>query len=360
MGRIFFVSRAFPPVLGGIENHNHDLSVWLARLATVVLLANRKGKKALPFFALKVFFQLLFRVRRGDVVLLGDGVLAPLGWLLRRLRGVCVVGIVHGLDVTYAPRLYQALWVRRWLRGLDGLIAVSAATRDEALRRGIPAAQVHVVPNGVEAAALRRAATAAPALPVPLAGRSMLLTVGRLVRRKGVAWFVEHVLPGLPASMVYVVAGDGPERERVEALVAAKGLQGRAIVLGRIDEAQKAALLQAAALFVQPNIVVPGDVEGFGIAVIEASACGTPVVAADLQGLRDSVIAGETGVRLPAQDAAAWIAWLRAWAPDAFDREQVAAATACAFDWPAVAQRYLEVIRAVQGGAKGQAESLSL
>jgi phosphatidylinositol alpha-1,6-mannosyltransferase len=363
MARLFFVSRAFPPVLGGIENHNHQLSEWLARSTDLVLLANRQGKKALPFFALKAFFLLLFRLRRGDVVVLGDGVLAPLGWLIRRLRRVSVVGIVHGLDVTYASRLYQALWVGHFLPGLSGLIAVSQATRDEAMARGIPGSLVQVVPNGVDVDALTRPGAGGPAecgLPAANADKVLLLTIGRMVRRKGVAWFVERVMPGLPAGMVYVVAGDGPESGRVAALVAEKGLDDRVLLLGRIGEEQKVALLRQAALFIQPNIVVEADMEGFGISVIEASACGTPVVAADLQGLRDSVLDGETGVRLPAEDAGAWISYLNAWTPAALPRERVATATAQAFSWPSVAQRYLEAIRTVVRREGRQAESLSL
>lgn len=363
MSRLFFVSRAFPPVLGGIENHNHQLSEWLARATEVVLLANRKGKKALPFFAFKAFFLLLLRLRRGDVVVLGDGVLAPLGWLIRRLRRVSVVGIIHGLDVTYANGLYQSLWVGRFLPGLSGLIAVSHATRDEAVARRIPAGLIQVVPNGVDAEALAGHSHTLPVarfLPAAAVDKVLLLTIGRMVRRKGVAWFVEHVLPELPAHMVYVVAGDGPEYERVAALVAQKGLAARATLLGRIDEEQKAALLHAAALFIQPNIVVEADVEGFGISVIEASVCGTPVVASDIQGLRDSVLEGETGVRLPAEDARAWIDYLSAWTPQALPRERVAQATAQAFSWPSVAQRYLDAVRVAARRDSRQAESLSL
>lgn len=377
MGRIFFVSRAFPPVLGGIENHNHQLSQWLAREVPVVLLANRHGKKALPLFALYALVVLLLRVRRDDVVLLGDGVLAPCGWLVRRLRGVRVIGIVHGLDLTWTNRVYQTLWVGRFLPGLSGLIAVSQATREEAIARHIPAGLVQVVPNGVDvtglvappAAADGRSAVgmsgtgtfaiapatpaAAPAnsaatgLPPSFQGKTLLLTLGRMVRRKGVAWFVEQVMPALPTTMVYVVAGDGPEYETVERLVAAQGLQDRVLLLGRVDEARKRALLAAADLFVQPNIVVSGDVEGFGIAVIEATACGTPVVASDLQGLRDAVLEGETGTRLPPGDAHAWIDYLAAWMPGRPPRAQVATATRQAFAWSAITARYLAAIRAV-------------
>lgn len=349
MKRIFFVSRAFPPVLGGIENHNQQLSDWLGRRCRVELLANRHGKAAIPVFALWAFAVLLVRLRRGDVVVLGDGVLAPLGWLLQVLRRIPVIGIVHGLDVTFARPLYQRWWVRRFLPALAGVVAVSDATREEAIARGVPAGLLHVIPNGVDTQHLRLTPCrpVADLLPAEAQGKTLLLTVGRLVKRKGVAWFVEHVAPKLPEAMVYVVAGDGPERERVTALVETLGLAGRVLLLGRVDEPQKLTLLRSAALFIQPNIVVPGDVEGFGISVIEASACGTPVLAADLQGLRDSVMNEVTGWRLPAGDAVAWQDYLASWTPANFDRSQVAAATEAAFAWESVAARYQQVIAAV-------------
>ena len=70
-----------------------------------------------------------------------------------------------------------------------------------------------------------------------------------------------------------------------------------------------------------PNISVPGDVEGFGIVAIEAAACGTPVVASDIQGIRDAVIDGETGFLLEERNVAAFVGAIRKGA--AFDREMI-------------------------------------
>jgi glycosyltransferase involved in cell wall biosynthesis len=79
-------------------------------------------------------------------------------------------------------------------------------------------------------------------------------------------------------------------------------------LLGRISDEEREQLLHGSDLFVQPNIEVPGDMEGFGLVTIEAALRGLPVVAADLEGIKDAVVDGETGWLLPTGDAAAWAA----------------------------------------------------
>jgi glycosyltransferase involved in cell wall biosynthesis len=78
-------------------------------------------------------------------------------------------------------------------------------------------------------------------------------------------------------------------------------------MLGRVDDADREDLLRGVDLFVQPNIPVSGDMEGFGLVTIEAAMRGTPVVAADLEGIKDAVIDGRTGILLPPQDRQGWI-----------------------------------------------------
>ena len=133
-----------------------------------------------------------------------------------------------------------------------------------------------------------------------------LLTLGRLVRRKGARWFVDHVLPQLPTNVHYIVAGEGPEAEPLRAAVEAGRLTPRVHLLGSVDDETRELVMQGADLFVQPNIRVPGDMEGFGLVTIESALRGTPVAAADLEGIKDAVVDGETGILLPPEDAGAW------------------------------------------------------
>jgi phosphatidylinositol alpha-1,6-mannosyltransferase len=72
--RIIFISRAYPPVLGGIENQNYGLYTSLSKITKVRLIANKRGKKFLPIFLVRAIFQSLFLLWKYDTVLLGDGV----------------------------------------------------------------------------------------------------------------------------------------------------------------------------------------------------------------------------------------------------------------------------------------------
>jgi glycosyltransferase involved in cell wall biosynthesis len=100
----------------------------------------------------------------------------------------------------------------------------------------------------------------------------------------------------------YIIAGNGPELSSIRRVVAARGLQRSVDVLGPVPDRHKETLLSEASLLLMPNIPVFGDMEGFGITAIEAAARGLPVVAADLEGLRDSVIDGVTGLRFQSLD----------------------------------------------------------
>jgi glycosyltransferase involved in cell wall biosynthesis len=194
--RILFVSRAYPPDVGGIQTHNHDLAAALSEMADVTIIANGRGKAALPWFLPWAAARAVALAPRYDAVLLGDGVLAAVGWLVKKLRPrVCVAAAVHGLDLTWTPGVYQSLWVRRFLPALDLLIAVSTETRRVAEERGLRAERIVVVPNGVDAPDPVPADRPALERLVgrPLGGTRLVLSLGRLVPRKGFAWFAREV-----------------------------------------------------------------------------------------------------------------------------------------------------------------------
>jgi len=220
-----------------------------------------------------------------------------------------------GLDLTYRNRLYRAV-VHRVLCRAPRVLAISAATAEAARSFGIPAERVGVVRLGVTSPEVteedQRAAAKELRQRYDLPNEAVvLLTLGRLVPRKGARWFVAHVLADLPAHAIYILAGDGPEREGIQAAAASAGVTDRVRLLGRVDDEEREILLRGADVFVQPNVPVPGDMEGFGLVAVEAAMRGTATIASGIEGLRDAVVDGETGILLPAADSAAWVARLR-------------------------------------------------
>lgn len=253
----------------------------------------------------------LLITKRVNFVLTGDAVMYAAARPLLRILRVPSATMALGLDMTYDNRAYRAV-VHRALRRADVVIAISESTAAVARDLGVPAARVHVIRLGVDAPEVTPAerGEARAQLNATLAtteDQVLLLALGRLVRRKGTVWFLRNVLPQLPQRVVYVVAGDGRDAERVHRAVAEVGLDQRVRLLGQVDDSERELLLRGADLFVQPNIAVPGDIEGFGLVTIEASMRGLPVVAADLEGLAEAVVDGVTGTLLPSGDAHAWI-----------------------------------------------------
>lgn len=181
------------------------------------------------------------------------------------------------------PRLYRRAWFH----------AISESTRDDLVHRGIPTERIVVVHPGVDAAHYS---------PVPGASRTSpgrFVYVGRLKRYKG----VEYLLRAMALArqqrpeLSLDIAGSGDDRPRLERLAAALG-QGDSIrFLGYVDEPTKLSLLRGALAN-----VFPSPKEGWGITVMEAAACGTPSLASDSPGLRDSVVAGVTGLLVPHGD----------------------------------------------------------
>jgi glycosyltransferase involved in cell wall biosynthesis len=348
--KVLFISRAFPPVIGGIEQQNESIARSLGTCCETAVIANRHGKKLLPLFLPYATIRALLVLRRYDIVLLGDGVLAIVGAIIKVFSRKPVVCIVHGLDLTFASRTYQALWVGRFLPGLNRLIAVGNATIGEGVARGIPAANFTFIPNGVELTASvtrcqRQALEQRLARPLP---GQLLLTLGRLVRRKGVAWFIENVLPGLDRDLTYVVAGNGPDRDNIAATVERLQLQDRVVLAGEVSNMDRELLYGCADLFVQPNIPVADDMEGFGLVVLEAAERGIPVAAARIEGLQDAISEGNNGFLVEPGNAAAWQQQITELLHDPARLQQAGtrarAYTQQNFAWQLIAHRYQAVL----------------
>jgi len=228
------------------------------------------------------------------------------------------------------------------------LIAVGNETIRQAVVRGVARERCVYVSNGVDPALKTLGREEALDRLQLNATNIHLLTLGRLVRRKGVAWFVEHVMPTLPENIIYLIAGDGPDRPAIEQAIQEKQLDGRVSLLGQVSEEDKLLLYSAADVFVQPNIPVVGDMEGFGLVVLEAGMYGLPVVASRLEGLKDAIREGSNGELVTPLDQAAYRETILRLANDADYRvisgERAKAYVSEHLGWPRIARRYHDEI----------------
>lgn len=304
--KLLFISRAYPPVIGGIENQNYELAQSLPRYCELKTIINTKGKKFLPIFFPYALIKGLFIAPKCDAILLGDGVLSIVGWLLKIFTRKPVVSVVHGLDLTFKLALYQKLWVSFFIPKMDKLIAVGNTTIEEGVKRNIPKEKFTFVPNGVDPDKFFEKHTRDELEKITklnLDGKKVLLTLGRLAKRKGVAWFVKNVVPKLNENITYVIAGDGIDKENIKKAISENKLEKKVKLYTSINEEEKKILYNTVDMFVQPNIKVEGDMEGFGLVVIEAASCERVVLASQLEGLRDAIIPGKNGFLAESENA---------------------------------------------------------
>lgn len=320
MAGTVFITRKFPPSVGGMETLAAD--VWAAldsgSGATARLIAHGGSNRVLPIWlpvaALRTVVLVLSR--KVDTVLTGDVVMYLVMAPILRLLRVRHATMAMGKDIVWANPGYQ--WVLRAGIGKAPLVlAISSATADAAIAAGASPDRVHVVRLGTQdphvTADERRMARADLRERYGINdGDVILLTLGRLVRRKGVEWFIREVIPKVPGGLVYVVAGGGPDGPRIAAAVAALSDRACIRVLGPVSAGDREMLMRGADLFIQPNVPVAGDMEGFGLVAVEAAMRGPLVLASDLEGLRDAVDDGSTGILVAPEDSEAWVGQLRA------------------------------------------------
>ena len=163
-------------------------------------------------------------------------------------------------------------------------ITISLSTRDDLLELGLDG-PIHVLPMAVHTPAL------ASLPPKPPCAR--LVTVGRLVPSKRVDQAIKalSVLRRDRPEATLTVVGGGPEEDRLRRLAAGQGVAEAVAFRGRVDEEEKTRLIRDADL-----LVACSAREGWGLTVTEAARLGTPAVAYDVPGLRDSIVSERTGL----------------------------------------------------------------
>ena len=345
---IRFVTRKWPPAIGGMETYSLKLSQALVRHAPVELIAlpgrpdgSQPSAAALMAFAVRAAWRLFTARDTGGTVHVADMASWPLALAARlRSRRWQLALSAHGTDVSYPLRggvkgsLYGA-YLRLGARLLRSsvVIANSAATAECVRSYGFR--RVAVVPLATDMRPLGPGGDP----DSPDSPDSFVLFAGRLVERKGCSWFIRHVLPRLPDKLVLKVAGTIWSESEGKALG-----EPRVDYIGPQDTDAMARLYARALCVVVPNLVLPnGEFEGFGLVATEASACGGIPLAAACGGLREAVIDGLTGFLLPPGEADVWVGKIvdvSRWSPQARAAfiERSLAEAANRYSWPRVAE----------------------
>ncbi len=360
------------PQAGGAEAHLHETFGRLTQRGhEVTLLASgwkgcearaeldgievhRAGARYTFSLAAPRYFRRRLRKRHFDVVV-EDLNKVPL--FTRYWTHAPVVALVHHLfGLTAFKEAWFPLAAATWLleRPIPFVfrsaptIAVSASTREDLGHRGLDGERIEVIPNGIDLALYT---------PGPASMRTSepsLLFLGRVKKYKRVDLLMRAValLESEGLSVTLRVAGSGDDRPRLDRIALNLGISDRVHFLGFVDEVRKLELFRTSWLhaLTSPN-------EGWGISIMEASACGTPSIASDAPGLRESVVDGETGLLVPHGDVRALADSIASLLNDERRRESMgrqARSFAEGFSWDESADRVEAFLhRVVAGSALG-------
>jgi phosphatidylinositol alpha-1,6-mannosyltransferase len=376
MSKALLVSEVFPPQTGGSGRWLYELYRRLPAGSVAVAAGEFPGadefdrEQLLPIERMPLAFstwgclsrsgvacywqaikRLREMIRRHQPTALHCGKILPEGWLawLIKLRlGLPYVVFVHGEEMSVAAGSRELAWMtRRVLVGAERIVVNSRNTEQLLTAEWqVAPAKIVVLHPGVDATRFCPAPRdAAVRARLGWGERPVVLTVGRLQKRKG----HDMLLRALPAirervpDVLYAIVGEGPERAALERLIGELGLGENVQLRGEPSDAELIECYQQCDLFVLPNRTVDGDFEGFGMVLVEAQACGKPVIAGASGGTAETMSVGKTG-ELVSCDGPELLA--QAIAQHWHDPEQLARRGRAAriwavdnFDWDALVQK---------------------
>jgi phosphatidylinositol alpha-1,6-mannosyltransferase len=253
---------------------------------------DRKAARGKCAFLRRVLWY-AWRGSKPDIVICCHLNLLPAAWITARLRGARLALIIHGIDA-WTDRG----WLFRFmLRSVDSTVAVSRYT---AGRFGtwskVSQDQVFILPNCVDLNLfVPEPRNADFAERYDVQDNKVIITVGRLAAQERSKGF-DEVIEAMPEllrrfpTLKYMIVGDGDDRKRLEGKARSLGLCNQVIFTGRIPENEKALHYNLADAYVMPSYG-----EGFGIVLIEAAACGVPVIGSKADGSREALLDGRLG-----------------------------------------------------------------
>jgi peptidoglycan/LPS O-acetylase OafA/YrhL/glycosyltransferase involved in cell wall biosynthesis len=375
---IAMYASAFHPHMGGVEEVCRQLTLALKQAGHRVIILTNQWPRDLPEYEQYQgidIYRLPFRVPEGSLKAklnyhlthrrIERRMLAILdahrvnvlhvqcvssnghyAMIARRERKLPLVMTAHGEITMDANGIYQkSAFQNQVLREL----AMSADLVSGCSERTVRDVEKHlghtfgprraVILNGAPVEEIQSATPYAHARPY-------ILCMGRLVPQKGFATMIDAFALAGVVDVDLLIAGDGPERDALQARIHAVGLQDRIKLLGRADRQRVSSLLVGAEFFVLPSVAD----EGLPLVGIEAMAAGRAIIASDVGGIPEYVRHGETGILVPKGDVEALAAAIRHLYEDRATRHQMEAAAkrqSASFSWPHIAAQCVAHYRAI-------------
>ena len=312
---ILIITRNFPPLVGGMERllrHTYEelridfnCQVIGPTGASEFVAEGHVSEcftKPVSLFLFVAFCKGLWHASTGKIRLAvaGSGVTAPVAVLLGFLFRFPVAVFVHGLDLVVDDAIYQNFFIPSILRA-DIIIANSENTARLAREAGVANEKIHIIHPGVDyPSQINRNIHLRKQYNIKDEDK-ILLSVGRLIPRKGVAQFIRETLPLINQQLpqvLFVIIGDFPDKalkknidskKELQLVIEENNLDNKVLMLGSVEDQVLQDFLVESDLLLFPVLDIPGDVEGFGMVAVEAAAHGLPTFAFDVGGVADAV-----------------------------------------------------------------------
>lgn len=225
------------------------------------------------------------------------------GVWIKRLSGKKFMITSHGSDINELNTKWQKRIASSVLREADKIVTVSNDLKQKIIRLGINENKVRVIPNGVNASELKpiNIMTARKKTGLP-ANKKIILFTGRLLKEKGLAYLVNAMsaVKKRHKDALLVLIGEGPFRQEIRKVVEEKKLEGSVLVLAPKPHDEIKWWFNSADLVVLPSLK-----EGFGVTLIEAMACGKPIIGTKVGGIKDIIEDKVNGFFVPVKDSKA-------------------------------------------------------
>jgi glycosyltransferase involved in cell wall biosynthesis len=233
---------------------------------------------------------------RPDVILCYFGDIAMRLLPVAQHRGVPLVAYFHG-DFQFLDNLWYRWSLAHVARCFATVVVVNQIEREWLLQHGVREEKLHVIPCGAPTDLFRPRDVASE-------GPVRFVMASRLSTAKGCEWSIRafaQVAKELPDSPLHIY-GDGPLRDQLQHIVSELGLEDRVVFHGWIEERRLSEVLPSYDVFLQHSL----KREGFGVSIVEAAACGMPVVVTAVPGIAgEHVLDGQTGLCVPEKDVTA-------------------------------------------------------
>ena len=362
--KLLLITSEFPPQPGGIGNHAWHLAKSFQEngMEVEVLSDQRSGegkeedafdvaqpfrvirikrKKLIVFSYFNRILKAIYLANRNDTVLLSGKFSIWVGAILSLLFHRKYIAVLHGSEVLLPSKL-QKKFTDFCLRRFHQIIAVSNYTKSLVQYLALP--NITVIPNGFEI-------SNHPPQTKSLTSSSLdLVTVGNVTPRKG-QHNVIHALPAIKKKypqVKYHIVGIPLTQKKLEVLAEKLGVEQSVIFHGRVSERLKLKLLEQSTIFMMlSEHTSKGDVEGFGIAILEANALGIPSIGAKGCGIEDAISNYHSGILVNHQDEQEILEAINTIIANYSEYSKHAIQWTENFSWDKIIRRYLEVLEKI-------------